>query len=162
MNLLRRPSRTRPTRIFFASDVHGSEQCFRKWLNAARVYDAQVLVMGGDITGKIIVPLVGNGDGLWRGEIFEEPVEIAPFRRRVEINDDEVRGFALQRADGAVGAVDRRHLVSEFAQQPISGGLRGFVTVAGENDGPSRGGFLCGHGRPSVIGAGVACVPLKG
>jgi uncharacterized protein len=62
------------TRIFFATDVHGSEQCFRKWLNAAKVYDAQVLVMGGDITGKIIVPLVGNGDGFWRGEIFEEPV----------------------------------------------------------------------------------------
>ena len=50
------------TRIFFATDVHGSEQCFRKWLNAARVYDAQVLVLGGDITGQIIVPLVGNGD----------------------------------------------------------------------------------------------------
>jgi Icc-related predicted phosphoesterase len=63
------------TRIFFATDVHGSEQCFRKWLNAARVYEAQVLVMGGDITGKIIVPLVGNGDGVWRGEIFDEPVE---------------------------------------------------------------------------------------
>jgi uncharacterized protein len=63
------------TRIFFATDVHGSEQCFRKWLNAARVYEAQVLVLGGDVTGKMIVPLVSNGDGVWRGEIYEEPVE---------------------------------------------------------------------------------------
>ena len=63
------------TRIFFATDVHGSEQCFRKWLNAARVYEAQALVLGGDVTGKMIVPLVSNGDGIWRGEIYEEPVE---------------------------------------------------------------------------------------
>jgi len=63
------------TRIFFATDVHGSDQCFRKWLNAARVYDAQVLILGGDVTGKIIVPLVANGDGVWRGEIYDEPVQ---------------------------------------------------------------------------------------
>lgn len=63
------------TRIFFATDVHGSEQCFRKWLNAAGVYEAQVLVLGGDVTGKIIVPLVSNGNGVWRGEIYEEQVQ---------------------------------------------------------------------------------------
>jgi Icc-related predicted phosphoesterase len=63
------------TRIFFATDIHGSEQCFRKWLNAAAVYEAQVLVLGGDVTGKVLVPLVGNGDGVWRGQIYDEQVE---------------------------------------------------------------------------------------
>jgi Icc-related predicted phosphoesterase len=63
------------TRIFFATDVHGSEQCFRKWLNAAGVYEARVLILGGDVTGKMIIPLVSNGDGVWRGEIYAEPVE---------------------------------------------------------------------------------------
>jgi uncharacterized protein len=77
------------TRIFFATDIHGSEQCFRKWLNAANVYDAQVLILGGDVTGKIIVPLVSNGDGVWRGEIYAEPVEarddeeLAALQRRI-------------------------------------------------------------------------------
>jgi uncharacterized protein len=63
------------TRIFFATDVHGSEQCFRKWLNAARAYEVEVLVLGGDVTGKMLVPLVSNGGGVWRGEIYEQPVE---------------------------------------------------------------------------------------
>jgi len=63
------------TRIFFATDIHGSEQCFRKWLNAAAVYEAQVLVLGGDVTGKVLVPLVGNGDGVWRGQIYDQHVE---------------------------------------------------------------------------------------
>jgi Icc-related predicted phosphoesterase len=45
-------------RIFFATDLHGSEMCWRKFLNAAKFYDADVLVCGGDMTGKAIVPIV--------------------------------------------------------------------------------------------------------
>lgn len=50
-------------RVFFAADIHGSEKCFRKWLNAARVYEADVLVFGGDIAGKVLVPIVANSLG---------------------------------------------------------------------------------------------------
>jgi Icc-related predicted phosphoesterase len=49
-------------RVFFATDIHGSETCFRKFLGAAKFYDADVIVLGGDMTGKAIVPIVGNGD----------------------------------------------------------------------------------------------------
>jgi uncharacterized protein len=45
-------------RIFFATDLHGSEMCWRKFLNAAKFYDADVLICGGDMTGKAIVPIV--------------------------------------------------------------------------------------------------------
>lgn len=44
-------------RVFFATDVHGSERCFRKFLAAARVYEADALILGGDIAGKAIVPV---------------------------------------------------------------------------------------------------------
>lgn len=50
-------------RIFFATDVHGSDTCFRKFINAAKFYQAQVLILGGDITGKLIMPLVQDGTG---------------------------------------------------------------------------------------------------
>lgn len=56
------------TRIFFATDIHGSERCFRKWVNAASVYEVQALVLGGDLTGKALVPLVEASDG-WHGEL---------------------------------------------------------------------------------------------
>jgi Icc-related predicted phosphoesterase len=45
-------------KIFFATDLHGSEMCWRKFLNAGRFYDADVLICGGDMTGKAIVPIV--------------------------------------------------------------------------------------------------------
>ena len=51
------------TRIFFTSDVHGSELCFMKFVNAAKVYKANAIILGGDITGKMIVPIVEQADG---------------------------------------------------------------------------------------------------
>ena len=46
------------TRLFFATDIHGSERLFRKFINAAKVYGVRVLVLGGDITGKALVPCI--------------------------------------------------------------------------------------------------------
>jgi uncharacterized protein len=72
--VFRRGRKSPRTRIFFATDIHGSEQCFRKWLNAARVYEADVLILGGDVTGKVVVPLVAGEDGTWSGELHGRPV----------------------------------------------------------------------------------------
>ena len=60
------------TRLFFATDIHGSERCFRKWLNARTAYRADVLVLGGDVTGKALVPIVDHGDGTWSAEVGGE------------------------------------------------------------------------------------------
>jgi len=51
------------TRLFFTTDVHASDRCFRKFLNAAKVYKANALILGGDITGKVLVPLVETPEG---------------------------------------------------------------------------------------------------
>ncbi len=52
-------------RIFFATDIHGSEVCWRKFLNAGTFHKADVLVMGGDMTGKAMVPIVARAND-WR------------------------------------------------------------------------------------------------
>jgi Icc-related predicted phosphoesterase len=50
------------TRIFFTTDIHGSERCWRKFVNAGPFYKANVVIMGGDITGKAIIPIKQDGD----------------------------------------------------------------------------------------------------
>jgi Icc-related predicted phosphoesterase len=50
--------------LYYASDVHGSERCWRKFLGAGRFYEVQALVMGGDLTGKAVVP-IAHEDGTW-------------------------------------------------------------------------------------------------
>lgn len=78
----------RRTRLFFATDIHGSEHCFLKWLNAVHAYEVDVLILGGDLTGKAIVPLTGNGGG-WRGEFLGRRIEarteaeLAQLRRSI-------------------------------------------------------------------------------
>src|SRR5262249_40204613 len=60
----------KPTRIFFASDFHGSERTFRKFLNAGKHYGADILVMGGDIVGKLAIPIIREGKGGYRAHLM--------------------------------------------------------------------------------------------
>jgi len=54
------------TRIFFTTDTHGSSVCFRKFINAGKFYGAHVLILGGDITGKKVIPFVRQADGSFK------------------------------------------------------------------------------------------------
>jgi len=54
----------KPTRIFFVADLHGSAICWRKFINAARVYRADVLLVGGDIAAKTLTPILEE-NGAW-------------------------------------------------------------------------------------------------
>lgn len=55
----------RRTKLFFATDLHGSSKCFRKFINAGPVYGADVLILGGDVAGKALQTIVRRPDGRW-------------------------------------------------------------------------------------------------
>ncbi|HUZ86021.1 MAG TPA: metallophosphoesterase [Candidatus Baltobacterales bacterium] len=99
----------RALRLFFATDIHGSERCFRKFLAAAKAYEADALILGGDIVGKGLVPIREHNGSLTatvRGDavtVLRDDGE----RLRAEINqlgfysviggDDEVRRIETDR-----------------------------------------------------------------
>lgn len=60
----------RESKIFFATDIHGSDRCFRKFLNAGKFYGVDAIVLGGDITGKMIVPVVEESAGRYYAQLF--------------------------------------------------------------------------------------------
>jgi uncharacterized protein len=68
-------SKKRVLRIYFATDLHGSEVCFRKFLAAARVYEADVIILGGDFAGKAIVPVLTES-GFLRARVGGEEVTV--------------------------------------------------------------------------------------
>jgi uncharacterized protein len=78
-------SRGPDTRVFFATDIHGSETCWRKFLNSGKHYEAKVMILGGDMTGKALVPIVEEGKGRWHATLLEN-------RREFE-SEDEVKEF---------------------------------------------------------------------
>ena len=76
------------TKIFFATDLHGSEKCFLKFVNAAKFYKANTLIMGGDITGKMMIPVVKELNGKFHATFLGS--------KRTAGNDQELQD--LQRA----------------------------------------------------------------
>ena len=58
-------------RLFFATDIHGSETCWRKFLNSGQHYEADVIVLGGDMTGKALVPVIHDGGERWHATLLE-------------------------------------------------------------------------------------------
>ena len=58
-------------RLFFATDIHGSETCWRKFLNSGPHYDADVVILGGDMTGKALVPIIEDGGERWHATLLE-------------------------------------------------------------------------------------------
>ena len=71
-------------KIFYVTDIHGSEICWRKFLNAGPHYGADVVIVGGDITGKAMVPIVERG-GHWETTLQDH--------HEVLQTDEEVRAI---------------------------------------------------------------------
>lgn len=78
------------TRIYFTSDIHGSEVCWKKFLNAAKFYKADVSIMGGDITGKLIIPIVEEDDGTYKARAFGRD-EVLKNQKEVEELEAKIR-----------------------------------------------------------------------
>ncbi len=63
-------------RIFFVTDIHGSSHCYRKYLNSLKVYNVDVGILLGDLTGKVLVPLVEKAGGGWETTLMGSYVEV--------------------------------------------------------------------------------------
>lgn len=63
MTFLFKRKKEATTRILFTTDMHGSEGVWRKFLNASSMLKVNVAICGGDLTGKMIVPIVKRRDG---------------------------------------------------------------------------------------------------
>ena len=94
------------TRLFFATDIHGSEICWRKFLNAGAFYQADVLVLGGDMTGKALVPIIETADGTFRATLLQQEFILS--------NEDEVRD--LERRVGSRGYYPFRTTATQVAE----------------------------------------------
>jgi uncharacterized protein len=135
-------------KIFFATDIHGSEVCWRKFLNSAAFYKADLVVLGGDVTGKAMVPITAY-NGYWqvtvRGETMRldtkaELDEVMTKIRNSGFYPAIVSQEELTHLGENEGAVDQR-----FSQEMISS-LDRWLDMA---DGKLRGGDI-----PCILNGG--------
>jgi Icc-related predicted phosphoesterase len=59
-------------KLFYATDVHGSEICWKKFINAGKFYEAELLILGGDMTGKAIIPIIDQGSGKYKVTLLDQ------------------------------------------------------------------------------------------
>ena len=64
-------------KLFFVTDIHGSNVCYRKFLNALPIYGADVAILLGDLTGKVLVPLVEKGNDTWECTLMGQHRDVA-------------------------------------------------------------------------------------
>jgi uncharacterized protein len=135
-------------KVFFATDIHGSEICWRKFLNAAAFYKADIVVLGGDVTGKVMVPIVAH-TGYWqvvhRGQTMrmETQQELDNVRTRIRntgsypalVTPDELTALSSE-----AGAIDRR-----FSVEMVKS-LDRWMDMAD--------GKLAGQGIPCILNGG--------
>jgi Icc-related predicted phosphoesterase len=99
------------TTIYFVTDVHGSDRCFKKFLNAGKFYKAQVLILGGDITGKMIIPIIKQPDGTWITPGFGQEIGL---KSQTEL-DETVKSF---RDSGVYAYITDRKEYEELQANP--------------------------------------------
>ena len=138
-------------KIFFATDIHGSEICWRKFLNSAAFYKADMVILGGDVTGKVMIPIVAH-NGYWqvtvRGESqrIENRESLEEVQRQIRnrgsypaiVSPDELRHLSEHE-----GAVDQRFSVEmmhsldrwlDMADTKLKGGQIGCILNGGNDD----------------------------
>ena len=123
----------RALRIYFATDVHGSDRCFRKFLAAAKVYEADVLLLGGDVAGKGLVPIQAE-NGHVRATVRGEPLTVPAAeedRLRAEVNRMGFYPVRMEVEEIARMREDTPYVEQRFREEIVRQ-LEGWCDLAGE------------------------------
>ena len=136
-------------RIYYAADIHGSEKCWRKFVRSATFYKADVLILGGDLSGKILVPIEKHDDGTyeasWSGshyrlqsaEELEKRIRFNGFYPYVCTPDDME---AMRTDERVVEAIFRRQVLASVqswlahADRELEGQSVECVVIPGNDD----------------------------
>jgi len=107
-------------RIFYTSDLHGSERCYKKLINAARIYKTNILIVGGDLTGKRIVPIVRQADKTYKMRFLGED-SVLKNENELEKAKKQIKsvGYYVQIADESEIRIlkeDEKKLQETFAE----------------------------------------------
>jgi Icc-related predicted phosphoesterase len=156
-------------RLFFATDIHGSERTYRKFINAGKFYGVDLIVMGGDISGKMMIPIIKEGNGNYRATLqgsvrkitteaelkqLQDTIGLLGFYSQI-MDEDEYNNLAGQpeKVNQLFHKLARERLGTwvDLAETRLKGtGIRCFVT-GGNDDDPEVLEALKGGGRESFF-----------
>jgi uncharacterized protein len=150
----------RTIRLFYASDIHGSDLLWRKFLGASKFYEADAAVMGGDLLGKAIIPIERESDGTLHAEFLgqERTVREGPELDELvgAIRFNGYYPWIASREEVEDRSADTEALFGEVARDEI----RRWVDLAEEKasaNGSSKPYVMAGNDDPWFVDDILAC-----
>jgi Icc-related predicted phosphoesterase len=153
----------RRTRLYFATDLHGSSKCFRKFVNAASVYGADVMVLGGDLAGKAIQSIVRGPNGTWHCSFIGTDYEVAdgPDLEGLERLIADHGYYPFRAEPGELEALSAAGTLDELFLRLMRQRLSSWLALADERLRPLGKPlyFMLGNDDPAELGALLDTAP---
>lgn len=151
------------TRIYFVSDLHGSSVCFRKFINSTRVYEPNVLILGGDVAGKAIQSIVRAPNGHWKCRFVGTDYDVVDGPDLVALEKLIAdHGYYSYRADpGELEAMEARGELDALFLQLMRARLTEWLDLADSRLRPLGVPlyFMLGNDDPEDLGALLDTAP---
>ena len=178
MSFLGKKKSKKLTRLFFATDIHGSERTYRKFINAGKFYEVDTIVMGGDISGKLMIPIIKESNGNYRATLqgtvhkitteaelkqLQDTIGLLGFYFQI-MDEDEYKNLAQhpEEVNRLFHKLARERLTQwvELAETRLKGtGIRCFVT-GGNDDDPEVLEAIKGENREAFFACEAMVVPI--
>ncbi len=178
MSFLGKKKSKKLTRLFFATDLHGSERTYRKFINAGKFYEVNTIVMGGDISGKLLIPIIKEASGHYRATLqgtvhklttaeelktLQDKIGLLGFYFQV-MDEDEYKALSSdpEQVNKLFHQLARKRLTEwvDLAETRLKGtGIRCFVT-GGNDDDPEVLEAINGAGRESFFACEAQVVQI--
>jgi hypothetical protein len=100
------------TTLFFATDVHGSDICWSEFFNAGKFYGADRMVLGGDMTGKAVVPFTHQGGKNYRITLLEQVFDA--------MNEEELADLVKRVRSRGYFPYDAAEKITEFIPENLT------------------------------------------
>jgi Icc-related predicted phosphoesterase len=122
-------------RILYGSDFHGSNAVFRKFISAGLQYKANIMIVGGDVTGKAMIPVIHQGSGRYLAYLFgaEQVATTDEELERVKkaISNVGFYPIVLEKDEAEALEVDPAKMSKRFEQEMCQR-IREWLTLAEE------------------------------
>lgn len=149
------------TRILYGSDFHGSDTVFRKFIASGLQYKADVLIVGGDVTGKAMIPVIHAGSGRYEASWFgNQAVATTPEKLEKVKKDISSVGFypIVLEKDEAEELESQPEKMAAHFETEMCQRVREWMTLAEEKLTPQKMllYFMAGNDDLASIDATVA------
>ncbi|ARM75014.1 hypothetical protein B6F84_02530 [Acidianus manzaensis] len=117
-------------KLLFTSDLHGSDIVFKKFLNAGKMYKADALIIGGDLAGKALVPIIELGNGKY--EIEGKTIESSDLNSAIKEIRDHGNYYTIVSKEEYEDMLNDKRKVDEKFKTAMTDVVRNWIKIAEE------------------------------